>query len=85
MTVVPGMTMFPTILVVVLAIAAVRNGRLAIDLTAPIKSIDEVAQGNIKVYTIKYLCRLFLCDNKYFYKLVAQGGAEVRQEAHQKI
>lgn len=65
MTVVLGMTMLPTILVIVLAIAAVRNGRLAVDLTAPIKSIDEVAQGNIKVYTIKYL---FSID--YFYVII---------------
>lgn len=46
----PGMTALPTILVVViLAVAAVRNGRLAVNLTVPIKSIDEVAQGNIKI------------------------------------
>lgn len=45
-----GMTALPAILVVViLAVAAVRNGRLAVNLTVPIKSIDEVAQGNIKI------------------------------------
>lgn len=62
--IVPGMTTLPTILVVVLAIAAVRNGRLVIDLTAPTKSIDEVAQGNIKVYMM--LCPFI----DYFYVIM---------------
>lgn len=60
--IISGMTIILTILTIVVmpAIVVARNGRLAIELTILIKSINEVVRGNVKrsvcmhVYYLSY-------------------------------
>lgn len=60
-TIVPGMMItVPTILIIVILAIAVRNGRSVVDLTVPIKNIDEVAQGNIKIHDCIFLEIIFI-------------------------
>lgn len=78
-----GMITVLTILVTVVLAIAVENGRWAVDLTVPIKNIDEVAQGNIKIHDCIFRSYFYMIMG-IFHTLVMREEGEVRQEAHQK-